>query len=121
MTNVSGTADPQLAPPYAVAELLDFAGDPDPIADGNGPVNVYGVPWVIGVKQGLPNFNQLSLVSAVQVTRELQVARDALGAAPSATNQMYIMGISNNLGIAFWNSYTNTYPRPLTIFASDCF
>jgi len=121
VSNVSGTADPQLAPPYPVSELVDFGGNPSPTADGNGPVNVYGVPWVIGAKQGLPNFNQLSLVSAAQITRKLEVTRSSLNprTASYSTNQMYLMGISNSLGISFWNSYNTAYPRPLTVFASD--
>jgi hypothetical protein len=121
VTNVSGLGDPQLSPPYDAAQLSNFPGSNPPIADARGPVNVYGVPWIIGVKKGLPNFNQLSLVTAVPVTRKLQVTRTTTDPATAtyATNQMYVMSISNNLGISFWNSYTTNYPRPLTVFASD--
>lgn len=121
VTNVSGPSDPKLASPYDVAGLLNFASNAVPIADSNGPVNVFGAPWVIGAKQGLPNFNQLSMVTAAQVTRKLEVTRDALNPAIATygTNQMYVIGISNNLGISFWNSYSNAYPRPLTVYASD--
>ena len=120
VTNVSGTGDPQLSPPYDVTQLLNYSGAA-PIADAHGPVNVYGVPWIIGAKKGLPGFNQLSLVTAVPVTRKLQVTRTTTDpfTATYATNQMYEMSISNSLGISFWNSYTNTYPRPVTVFACD--
>ena len=119
VTNVSGPTDPQLSPPYDVTQLSAF--DVTPIADAYGPVNVYGVPWIIGAKKGLPNFNQLSLVNAVQVTRKLQVTRTSpdISTAIYATNQMYVMGISNSLGISFWNSYNSNYPNPLTICAHD--
>ena len=109
-----------MAAPYEVAELLDYAG-PGPVADGDGPVNVYGVPWVIGAKQGLPNFNQLSLLSAAQVTRKLEITRsmDNPKSATYSTNQAYIIGVSNEVGITFWNSYSNAYPRLLTVVVSD--
>jgi hypothetical protein len=121
VTNVSGPSDPQLATPYAPAELVDFAGM-DPVADGNGLVNVYGVPWVIGAKQGLPNFNQLSLISAAQVTRKLELTRTSLDVATASysTNQEYIIGpITNEVGISFWNPYSSAYPRPLQVVVSD--
>lgn len=119
VTNVSGPSDPQLSPPHDVTQLSAFNNLP--LADAHGPVNVYGVPWIIGAKKGLPNFNQLSMVNAVQVTRKLQVTRTSLDIATAtyATNQMYVLGISNSLGISFWNSYNAAYPRPLTVYASD--
>lgn len=121
VTNVSGPADPQLAAPYDAAALLNNPGNTTPITDANGPVNVYGVPWVIGAKSGLPNFNQCSLLSAVQVTRKLEVTRDSLDPATAIyeTNQMYLIGLSNSIGISFWNPYNASYPRPLTVFAAD--
>jgi hypothetical protein len=117
VTGVIGISDPQLATPYDASQLTGASGSP--IADANGPVNVYGVPWVIGAKQGLPNFNQLSLVTAAQVTRKLEVTRDSLTpqTATYGTNQMYIMGITNGIGLTFWNSYNNAYPRPVTVCA----
>jgi hypothetical protein len=121
VTNVSGPADPQLSTPYDVTELLNEPSGTNSIADANGPVNIYGVPWVVGAKQGLPNFNQLSLVSAAQVTRKLELTRTSVNPATAtyATNQMYIIGITNSLGISFWNAYSNAYPRPLTVYAAD--
>jgi hypothetical protein len=119
VTNVSGTSDPQLEQPYDVTQVAGIGGAP--IADTNGPVNVYGVPWIIGVKKGLPNFNQFYMISAAQVTRKLEVVRDSLNprTATYGTNQMYIIGISNNLGVSFWNSYSNAYPRAVTVSVSD--
>jgi len=118
VTNVTDASDPQLAWPYAPAQLAGAKGTP--ISSANGPINVYGVPWIIGAKKGLPGFNQLSLVTLAPVTRKLEVNRTSSN-WPSIyhTNQMYIMAITNNLGISFWNSYTSNYPRPLTIHVSD--
>lgn len=120
VTNVSGPSDPQLASPYAVTRFLNYSG-PTPISDSHGPVNLYGVPWIVGAKQGLPSFNQLYLVSAAQTTRKLEVTRTTTDPATAtyATNQAYLMSISNSLGILFWNSYQSAYPRPVTVFVSD--
>lgn len=120
VAGVSGTSDPQLAIPYDARNLQSYAG-PMPMADANGPVNIFGVPWVIGAKQGLPGFNQLSLVSAVQVTRKLEVTRSTLNPANATygTNQMYLMEITNDLGVCFWNSYNAPYPRPVTVVVND--
>ena len=119
VTNVSGPTDPLLSPPYDAMQLSAVTSAP--IADAFGPVNVYDVPWIIGAKKGLPNFNQLSLVNAAQVTRRLQVTRTTTDpiTATYTTNQMYDLSISNSLGISFWNSYNSDYPNPLTIYAHD--
>ena len=121
VTNVSGTGDPQLSPPYDAPVLSQYYSGVSPITDAHGPVNVYGVPWIIGAKKGLPGFNQFAMINATQVTRKLQVTRTTTDPATAmyATNQMYVMGISNSLGISFWNPYNAAYPRPLTVYVSD--
>ena len=60
VTNVSGTTDPQLSPPYDPMQLLNYSATNTLITDAHGPVNVYGVPWIIGAKKGLPNFNSFT-------------------------------------------------------------
>jgi hypothetical protein len=81
----------------------------------NANVNVYGVPWIIGAKKYLPNFNEFSLESIVGITRRLQVTRPATNSATSVnfaafhTNQMYTMVITNALGVECWNSYASNY------------
>jgi hypothetical protein len=119
VTGVTGPDDPQLSRPYDVSQLTGAATAL--IADANGPVNVYGVPWIIGAKKGLPNLNQLSLLTAATFTRKLQFTRSSLDPATAtyATNQMYVMSIGNSLGISFWNSYASAYPRPVAVHASD--
>ena len=109
VNSVTGPGDPQLAAPYDVTQLIK--ANQTPIANNNVPVNVYGVPWIIGAKKGLPNFNQFSLLSAAQVTRKLEISRttDNPRSATYTTNQAYIVGVSNQVGVSFWNSYSNTY------------
>ena len=127
VTNVSAGVGP-LSLPLAVSDpritrYLNQAPTQGPILNQNGtaPVNVYGVPWIIGAKKRLPNFNQLYLINAAQVTRKLQISRNTTNSltAVYTTNQMYDLSISNSLGITFWNSYYTNYPRPLTIYAHD--
>lgn len=121
VTNVSGVNDPQLSPPHEMTQLS--AAVSRPIVDASGPVNVYGVPWIIGAKKGLPGFNQLSVVNSSQITRKLQVSRPVIGAPVNATNQMYEISISNNVGVSFWNSYGSNYfsqtGSRITIYAND--
>ncbi len=121
VTNVTGSNDRQLAPPVDVTALVNLGSAGVPIQNNFGLVNVYGVPWIIGAKKGLPNFNQFYLINAAQVSRRLQISRSSTDAttATYTTNQMYDLSISNNLGITFWNSYNTDYPRPLTIYAHD--
>jgi len=88
-------------------------------------INVYGVPWIIGAKKGLPSFNQFFMLSGVQVTRKLQVTRPITAANPTPpirsfyTNQLYQFSITNSLGCSLWNSYVSNYVGNLTIAASD--
>jgi hypothetical protein len=78
--------------------------------------NIYGVPWIIGAKKGLPNFNKFSMESAFQITRKLQFTRNT-NSTPwqYASNQMYFMGITNYYGAQCWNSYAANYTNPVSI------
>jgi hypothetical protein len=90
--------------------------------------NVWGVPWILGAKKGLPNFNAFEMDNTFFVERELQFNRNSF--APSTattfpygriytTNQMYIMGVSNTFGVEDWNSYGEPYNNPVKIVAQD--
>jgi hypothetical protein len=141
VTNVIGANDSQLSQPYDASALAASSGiqtnvpinssmvsslPPAAGLDGNtfgaGLVNVYGVPWIIGAKKGLPGFNQLYMDAAVQVTRKLQMTRGTSGSTPDQTNQMYVFNITDKMGMAFWNSYFNNYVAQngsLNIYAVD--
>jgi len=78
-------------------------------------INIFGVPWIVGAKKGLPNFNELYVMNSVQVSRLVQVSRGSLGNYNSSnyrTNQMYVMSISNSVGMSMWNSYDADYIPP---------
>jgi len=112
--SVSGTGDLVFSAPFDASQL----GQPtlDSI-----PVNVYGVPWIIGAKKGFPNFNEVSMQNMVTVTRKLQVTRSDYTATAKivATNAQYVFSLSSAIGIEFWNSYTNAYTNALQVVVYD--
>jgi hypothetical protein len=87
-------------------------------------INIYGVPWILGAKKGLPNFQQFYMINTFQATRKLQVQRKFAN-IPGATetNQMYVMSLTNYFGFSAWNSYNLNYtsasPAGLTILVRD--
>lgn len=92
----------------------------DAINTPNSEVNVFGIGCVVGAKKGYPNFNELTLTTMAKVTRKLELIKDRSAPGfpnvpPVATNQMYVLSVSNRFGIESWNSYSNAYPR--TLFA----
>jgi len=84
----------------------------------NMAVNVYGVPWIIGAKKGLPNFQHLALSSQMLWTRKLNFTRPTVG-GPITTNEGYYVSVTNNLNLAYWNSYISNYSGNLYIYALD--
>ncbi len=84
---------------------------------GPGPnqAMVWGIPLVIGAKKGLPSFNKLAMQTQVQVTRKLQFHRPGTSAtAPvNELDQMFVVGVSNLIGVEAWNSYGTAFPRSL--------
>lgn len=104
--------NPELASSVDVESLLDFPTNTVIEA------NVYDVPWVIGAKKGLPNFNEFSSESVFQISRKLEFVRDWSNPNQPdivATNQMYLMNFTNYLGVEFWNSYRSSYTGPVDI------
>jgi hypothetical protein len=78
-------------------------------------INVYRIPLVIGAKKHLPNFNEFSLETIVEITRKLEVRKGTTNGPPILTNQMYLLSISNVFGIEAWNSYFTNHTRPMEI------
>lgn len=73
--------------------------------------NVWGIPWVIAAKKGLPNFNEFGVLTAVELTRKLEINKGGINAHRSfwRTNQMLSLSVSNLFGVELWNSYTQAY------------
>lgn len=80
-------------------------------------LNVYGQPAVVGAKKGYPNLNEWNSQTALRITRKLELVRSNTNSLPSVTNVMYLLGITNRVGVEVWNSYTNTFSRPLFLRA----
>jgi hypothetical protein len=118
--SVTGPTDSQLALPVEVALLAETN-----ILVLDLPVNVYGVPWIIGARKGLPNFNKFDLESAFQLARKLQVTRESTNDVfpfnPShySFNQMCYLSLSNQFGLEYWNSYSNPYTGSVAIYVRD--
>jgi hypothetical protein len=99
---------------------LDLNDPVDRLLAGTAPnQNIYGVPWVIGAKKGFPNFNEFAMQSISQITRKLQLRRASTSSKPNATNQMFMVGISNTFAFEAWNSYATNYPRAVEISVAN--
>jgi len=88
--------------------------------------NIYGVPWVIGARKGLPNFNEFALQSTFQITRKLQMSKPNFTSYGSRagwqTNLMFVIGVSNAVGVEVWNPYLANFNRNVDIYVdSDVF
>lgn len=109
---VSGTSDFVFSSPTNVESFAQVGGV-------NIPINIYGVPWIIGAKKGFPNFNRFYSLNNVQVTRKLEVTRTDPGTGPLATNVMYVMSITNHIGWSLWNSYDSNYLGTVDVVVRD--
>ena len=102
----------------AVPHDLTDVNDPKPVKMTD---MVYNVPLVVGAKKGYPNFNEFAMHSQVQLSRKLQFVRQS-GVFGSTvppivqTNQMFLVGISNVMGVELWNSYAPTFTHPVQLF-----
>jgi hypothetical protein len=118
IASVSGPGDPALAAPVDISAFA-FQN-----LSGTICSNVYGVPWIIGAKRGFPSFNEFYDLNIVQVSRLLQVNRARTNSYVSSnytTNEMFIMSITNTVGMSFWNSYSSNYTGSgnITVFMQD--
>lgn len=101
--NLAGSIGSPLYQPVDISAVVAGTA-PQPLDD----INIYGVPWIVGAKKGLPNFNELYVMNTVKVSRLVQVSRGSIGNYNSSnyrTNQMFVMSISNSVGMSMWNSY----------------
>ncbi len=76
---------------------------------------VYGIPLIIGARKGYPNFNEFALMTSAEAVRRLEIFREVDGAEPKATNQTFIMRITNQVWFEARNSYQSNYPRRLDL------
>lgn len=102
---------------YPYVDLQDANSIALNLVDGSNPnVLIKGLPVIIGAKKGYPNFNEFSARNFVAVTRKLEFVKTNINdIAPSFTNHMFIVAVSNQFGIEAWNSYFASFPRPLRL------
>jgi hypothetical protein len=87
-----------------------------------GYFNIYGVPYIIGAKQGFPSFNKFAMTPVVTVSRKVEITKPSASAAPGSyiTNIQYNLGISNAFAIDCWYPYTNSfYGRSVTFYVTN--
>ena len=102
-----------------LASAADRAALVDDFVRSNA--NVFGLPIVVGVKKGLPNFNEYSLQTDVFVARRLEAVKPGPSSPDVTYRQSYELGISNSFGVEAWNSYTQAFPRPLELRVTNYF
>ena len=117
LSTVNGSGDSVFSPPYDAGYLAATYAN----SVLSSLVNIYGVPWIIGAKKGLPGLDQFSMINSVFVQRRLEVQRNVQTGVVLSTNQLIQMNIANNPAISFWNSYSNDYvpSGSLIIFATN--
>lgn len=111
---VSGTGDPVFAKPRDLS-------DPNDLAALRPDDNIYGVPWVIGAKKGLPNFNEFAMQTVFQITRKLEITRPRIDSPRTdyRTNMMYLVSLTNVVGVEAWNSYRTNWPRDVELIVAN--
>jgi hypothetical protein len=96
--------------------------------------NCVGIPWIVGAKKGLPNFQEAFWQSRLQVTRRLRVLKAAADAALTRTNArpwedgrfqtqvQHRFDVFNSMGMEAWNSYeTLSNSAPVRLIATNAF
>jgi hypothetical protein len=103
---------------------LGFKALTDPTISSND--NVWGIPWVVGMKNNPPAFNEYCYCTAVLPQRQLLFVR-ATGSdgqpdtnrPPVYTNQFFFLSVSNVFGLEVWNYSASNFPDPVTIVTSN--
>jgi hypothetical protein len=98
--------------------LIPQYGVPVSPIDKQEPM-VSGIPLIIGAKKGFPNFNEFAMQTQIFVSRLLEFKRPGNSTTlPPATNQMYVVAVTNSFGLEAWNSYLTNFPRNLKLVTS---
>ena len=97
-------------------DINRFASNPNPRA------NIYGVPYVVAARQGIPTFNEILFETHATVTRKVQAIKrspfDALD-KPKIVEQAHFLSLSNNVGYEVWNSYRRSFPFEVSMLATN--
>lgn len=102
---------------YASIMARPFKTANDPTISNDD--NVWGVGMVIGFKPAVPIFNEFSYANNFTICRKLQFKRPAPATPPNATNQMYLLSLSNVFGCSALNTWTQALPRDVTVYLTN--
>jgi hypothetical protein len=86
------------------------------------PTNeTYGVPFIVGAKKGIPNFNEYVMQTSIEAARKLELRRQSTNTPIkiTMTNEMFILSISNLFALESWNSYTQACALDLSLRVRD--
>ena len=77
----------------------------------------YGVPFIVGAKKGIPNFNEYVSQTHILASRKLELRRESTNKPVklTMTNDMFILSISNLFALESWNSYTQAFSADVTL------
>ncbi|MDX1953525.1 MAG: hypothetical protein SFY81_15230 [Verrucomicrobiota bacterium] len=78
---------------------------------------ILGVPAIIGAKKELPNFNEFSAQTGVEVVRKLLARKSQQNQLPNQFSAIHLLGISNVFGVEGWNPYVRPYRGQLQLTA----
>ncbi len=81
--------------------------------------NVWGIPWVVGARKGLPNFNELSLSNSLGISRKIQFTKNSAVNHPTGTNQVMLFSLTNSVAVELWNSYATPFAREVQIIVTN--
>ena len=102
---------------------LGFKVPTDPTIGTND--NVWGIPWVVGMNNNPPAFNEYCYSTSVLVERKLLFVRAMVNGQPltneppAYTNQFLLMSVTNIFGVEAWNFSRSNFPDSVTIVASN--
>lgn len=88
----------------------------------NTRANIYGVPYVIAARKGIPQFNEVLFETHATITRKMRASKRSpfdTFEKPKTFEQLHYLSLSNNIGYEVWNPYRDSYPFPVVMSATN--
>lgn len=98
--------------------VVNYTNDNNAATVNTWPTNeTYGVPYIVGAKKGIPNFNEYVSQTHILASRKLELRRKSTNTPVelTMTNDMFILSISNLFALESWNSYTQAFSADVTL------
>ncbi|HEX3719789.1 MAG TPA: hypothetical protein VH595_17695 [Verrucomicrobiae bacterium] len=88
--------------------------------------NVWGIPWVIEIKDHVPTFSGYGYSTKLLASRKLFFTRylspsgqPITNRPPEYTNQIFILAFSNLFGMQAWNAHSIAFTNSVTLLVSN--